>query len=132
MDFMEIALDEARKAYKKGEVPIGAVIIKGNKVIAKAHNLRERKNNALAHAEVLAIDKACKKLHNWRLSGCEMYVTLEPCTMCMGAIINSRIDKVYYGAPLENKGLNHEAAVEYMANEKCGEILRSFFEGKRA
>ena len=86
------------KAYKKLEVPVGAVIVKAGKIIAKAYNLRETKKNSLAHAEILCINKACKKLKNWRLEDCTMYVTLYPCEMCMGAIKQARIKKVYFGA----------------------------------
>lgn len=101
--FMELAIKEARKAYAKMEVPIGAVIVKNGKVIAKAHNLRETKKQACAHAEILAIEKACKKINAWRLEDSEMYVTLEPCPMCAGAIINSRMKKLYIGA-MDQKG----------------------------
>lgn len=94
--FIDIALKEAKKAFKKGEVPVGAVIVRNNKVIAKAHNLVESKKNAIMHAEVLAISKASKKIKNWRLSECDMYVTLEPCGMCKNAIELSRINKVYF------------------------------------
>ena len=93
--YMKLALKEAQKAYDKEEVPIGAIIVKDDKIIAKAHNLREIKNQTYAHAEMLAIEKACKKLNNWRLDGCDMYVTLEPCAMCAGAILNARIKNVY-------------------------------------
>lgn len=91
--FMKEALKEAKKAYKKLEIPVGAVIVKDGEIIAKAHNLRENKNSSIAHAEILAIEKANKKLNAWRLENCEMYITLEPCMMCMGAIVNSRIKK---------------------------------------
>ncbi|MHB8097393.1 MAG: nucleoside deaminase, partial [Erysipelotrichaceae bacterium] len=96
--YMNIALNEARKAYLIDEVPIGAVIIKDGRVISKAHNLRENKQSATAHAEVLAIEKACKKLGSWRLECCVLYVTLEPCTMCIGASILARVDGIVYGA----------------------------------
>lgn len=96
--FMKEAIKEAKKAYAKNEVPIGAVIVKNNKIIARAHNLRECKNQAIAHAEILAIEKACKKLKAWRLENCDMYVTLEPCPMCAGAILNARINNLYIGA----------------------------------
>ena len=122
--FMKEALKEARKAFQKDEVPIGAVIVKDGKIIARAHNLRETKKRATAHAEILAIEKACKKLEAWRLEGCDMYVTVEPCAMCAGAIINSRIKKVYIGTAeqrfgritskinlLEEDVLSHKAAV---------------------
>lgn len=96
-EFMQIALEEALKAEKEDEVPIGACIVKDGKVIARGHNRRERKQNALLHAEIICINKACKKLKSWRLNGCDLYVTLEPCSMCAGAIINARIDNVYFG-----------------------------------
>ena len=93
---MLIAVNEAKKAYKKCEVPVGCVIVKGDKVVAKTHNLREKYNSLLGHAEVIAINKATKKLKNWRLDGCDMYVTLEPCNMCKYIIKESRIDNTYY------------------------------------
>ena len=102
--FMKEALKEAKKAYEKDEIPVGAVIVKDNKIIARAHNLKESKNNSICHAEILAIQKACKKLNSWRLLDCEMYVTLEPCSMCAGALINSRIKKVYIGTADEKTG----------------------------
>ena len=102
--FMKEALKEAKKAYDKDEIPVGAVIVKDNKIIARAHNLKEGKNNAICHAEILAIQKACKKLDSWRLLDCEMYVTLEPCSMCAGALINSRIKKIYIGTSDEKTG----------------------------
>lgn len=96
--FMKSALKEAEKAEKINETPIGAVIVKDGKIIARGYNKRETKKNALMHAEIIAIDKASKKLGGWRLIGCDIYVTLEPCPMCMGAIISSRIENVYFGA----------------------------------
>ena len=144
--FMLLALDLAKKAQKKDEVPIGAVIVKDGKVIAKAFNLIERKQSATSHAEIIAINKACKKLKSWRLLDCEMYVTLEPCPMCAGAIANARIRKVYFGAYepksgsaeskfkiLTESGLNH--SVEYQGGvmqEQCAQILKDYFKGKRA
>ena len=92
--FMKEALREAQKAYDKKEIPVGAVIVKDNKIIARAHNVKEEKNDTTKHAEIIAIQKASKKLNAWRLTGCEMYVTLEPCSMCAGALIQSRISKV--------------------------------------
>lgn len=106
-NFIDIALKEAVKAYKKGEIPVGCVIIKDNIILAKAHNLIETKRNSTAHAEILAINKASKKIKNWRLNDCTLYTTLEPCKMCEGAIENSRISKVYYlTAKQENKVIN--------------------------
>ena len=102
--FMKEALKEAKKAYEKLEVPVGVVIVKDDKIIARAYNQKEMKNSPIKHAEIIAIEKACKKLNNWRLNDCEMYVTLEPCPMCTGAIINSRIKKVYIGAVQEKTG----------------------------
>ena len=102
--FMKVALKEAKKACEKLEVPVGAVIVKDGKIIAKAHNQKETKFDTTKHAEILAIQKASKKLGAWRLLDCEMYVTLEPCPMCAGAIINSRIKKVYIGASDEKTG----------------------------
>ena len=95
MDFMDIAINLAKKAYKLKEIPVGALIIKENKIISKAYNTREHSQQAINHAEIIAIKKACKKLKSWRLNECEMYVTLEPCAMCAGAILNSRIKKVH-------------------------------------
>ena len=141
--FMTIALNEAKKAYIKREVPVGAVIIKDDVIISKAHNLREYKNTSLAHAEILAIEKACKKLNSWRLDGCTMYVTLEPCMMCAGAITQSRIKKVVIGAMDEKNGVIESIAnvfdiktttkVEYeiQKEEKCSKILSNFFKELR-
>ena len=125
--FLEIAYKEAKKAYDKLEVPVGAVIVKDGKVVSKAYNLRETKKNALAHAEILCIDKACKKLKNWRLEGCIMYVTLYPCKMCIGAIRESRIDKVYFGA-YDDKNVCNDKKCEYIQNDECTNILKDFFE----
>ena len=102
--FMKEALKEAKKAYKKLEVPVGCVIVKDGKIIARAHNLKETKYDTTKHAEILAIKKASKKLESWRLIDCDMYVTLEPCPMCAGAIIQSRIKNLYYGASDEKTG----------------------------
>ena len=143
--FMEEALKEAQKAYKIGEVPIGAVVVRGGKIIAKAHNKREKTKNALMHAELIAINKACKKLHDWRLEKCELYVTLEPCPMCAGAILNARIEKVFYGAKdktaedglfekiVSSIRLNHKC--EHMQideyEKRCSSLLTNFFKTKR-
>lgn len=101
---MNVAISEAKKALENGEIPVGAVIVKDNIVIAKAHNTREENQNALEHAEVNAIKKACEYLNNWRLENCDMYVTMEPCPMCCGAILQSRIKNVYYGAYSKDNG----------------------------
>lgn len=95
MDFMKCAIDQAQKAYSKNEVPIGAVIVRNGKIISRAYNTREKTQQALNHAEIIAIQKACKKLKSWRLNDCEMYVTLEPCCMCAGAILNARIKRLH-------------------------------------
>ena len=143
--FMKEALKEARKAYDKLEVPVGAVIVKDGKIIARAHNLKETKFDTTKHAEILAIQKASKKLNSWRLLGCEMYVTLEPCSMCAGALINSRIKKVYIGTNdaktgavgsvfnlLEDYTFNHKVEIEKGLMEKeCRKILKEFFKKLR-
>lgn len=143
--FMKEALKEAKKAYDKLEVPVGAVIVKDGKIIAKAHNLKETKFDTTKHAEILAIQKASKKLKAWRLLDCEMYVTLEPCSMCAGALINSRIKKVYIGANDEKTGavgsvfnlledytFNHKVEVEKgILKNECQEILTEFFKKLR-
>ncbi len=142
--FMKAALKEAEKAFAKGEVPIGAVIVKEGKIIAKGHNTRESKKNATHHAEIKAINKACKKLGGWRLCGCTIYVTLEPCVMCAGAIINSRIDMVIYGTKDERFGccesvvnvfempFNHKPEiVSGVMQEECKNILQTFFKQLR-
>ena len=139
--FMKEALKEAKKAYDKLEVPVGVVIVKDNKIIARAYNQKEMKNSPIKHAEIIAIEKACKKLNNWRLNDCEMYVTLEPCPMCAGAIINSRINKVYIGAIQEKTGAcgsktniieEYKAEVKVdvefgILQEQCLKIVQDFF-----
>lgn len=95
--FMREAIKQAKIAFKKGEIPIGAVIVKDGKIIARGRNKREEMNLATAHAEIIAVNAACKKLKDWRLTGCEMFVTIEPCVMCAGAILNARMKKVYFG-----------------------------------
>lgn len=139
MDFMREAIKQAKKAAEIGEVPIGAVIVRDGKIIARAYNKRETKKNALLHAEVIAIDKACRKLGGWRLPRCEMYVTLEPCPMCMGAIISARIERVYFGAYDGKSGacgsacdvsksLPHKVeTVGGVHGDECAELLGSFF-----
>ena len=136
---MKSALKCAQKAYEEGEVPIGAVVVCDGKIVGRGHNLVETLVDATAHAEIEAIEKACKKLRSWRLPECEIYVTLEPCPMCMGAILNARIKKVYFGAyeakgrsltdVIANSGiLNHKAEVEGGVMEKeCAAILSGFF-----
>ncbi|NLX69343.1 MAG: nucleoside deaminase [Clostridiales bacterium] len=142
---MEQALEEAQKAYDMGEVPIGAVIVKDGIIIARGHNLRETYKDPTLHAEMVAIREAAEKLGGWRLSGCELYVTLEPCPMCAGAIIQSRIERVIFGA-MDPKGgcagslynlladsrFNHRAeVVSGVMEEECRRIIQIFFKAKR-
>lgn len=142
--FMKSALKCAQKAYEEGEVPIGAVVVLDGKVISRGHNRRTGRQIATAHAEIEAIEKACKKLKSWRIPECELYVTLEPCPMCMGAALNARIKKIYFGA-YEDKGrsltseiananlLNHKIEVEGgVMEEECKKILSDFFSSMRA
>ena len=143
--FMKEALKEAKKAYKKLEVPVGAVIVKNGEIIARAYNQKEFKYDTTKHAEILAIQRASKKLKAWRLLDCEMYVTLEPCSMCAGAIINSRIKKLYIGAMdyktgavgsklnlLEDYTFNHKVQVETgVLQKECENILKDFFKDLR-
>ena len=143
--YMDSALKEAMKAYKLNEVPIGAVIVKDNKIIARGHNMKNSLNNVLKHAELIAIEKAQKKLDNWRLDDCEIYVTLEPCPMCASAIQQSRIKKVYYG--LENKDVENHKIMKLIFRKnntnkevlyekipyfiEIEEIMNNFFSNKR-
>jgi len=143
--FMSEALKEAEKAAAAAEVPIGCVIVKDGKIIARAHNRTIRDNNPVAHAEILAIQKAAKKLKNYRLTKCDIYVTIEPCAMCAGAMVWARIKKVVYGASdikagacgsifnvVQNKKLNHYVRVKSGILEKnCSKIMRDFFKEKR-
>lgn len=139
--FMYAALKEAIKSYGKEEIPVGAVIVKDGKIIARGHNLKETKNDTTNHAEIIAIRKASKKIKSWRLTGCTMYVTLEPCTMCAGALIQARLDKVVIGTMDEKTGacgsvlniiedykFNHKVEIEKGVMEKeCKAILQQFF-----
>ncbi len=143
---MDIAIEEAEKAYKIDEVPVGAVIVNGEgKIISKAHNVKEGTNNPCGHAEILAIQKACKEIENWRLTDYHMYVTLEPCVMCMGAIHSARLSSVTFGAydrkggaltlgyriPFDKK-LNHRFSVVGGLNHyRCSRLLSQFFKEKR-
>ena len=143
--FMKEALKEAKKAYKKLEIPVGAVIVKDGEIIARAHNQKETKLDTTKHAEMIAIQRASKKLGQWRLLDCEMYVTLEPCTMCAGAIINSRIKKIYVGTSDEKTGavgsvlnlfdnytFNHKVEYEKgILQKECEELLKKFFKELR-
>ena len=139
--FMKLALNEAYRAYEIDEVPIGAVIVKDNKIIGRGYNLRETSNDPTSHAEIVAIREASKRLGGWRLIGCTMYVTIEPCPMCAGAIINSRIERLVIGATdpkmggcgsvidiTQNPQFNHMVKVEFgILEEDCSTVVKSFF-----
>jgi len=143
--FMREALKEAKKAYDKLEVPVGCVIVKDGKIVARGHNVKETKKDTTKHAEMIAIQKASKKLDSWRLLDCEMYVTLEPCSMCAGAIINDRIKNLYIGTLDEKTGaagsvlnlftdypFNHKVEVETgILKKDCEKILKNFFKELR-
>lgn len=142
--YMQIALREAKRSFNLNEVPIGAVIVKDDIIIAKAHNTRNKTQKAINHAEILVISKACKKLKSWRLEDCDIYVTLEPCPMCAGAILNARIKNLYFGAYdktsktnllnqiMQDNRLNHKTCVKGGILEfACGELLTNFFKAKR-
>ena len=135
--FMKMAYCEAKKAYKNDEIPVGCVIVCENEIVACGYNKKERKNNALMHAEIIAIDKACRKLGSWRLDNCDIYVTLEPCMMCMGAIIESRIRNVYYGTKNKSEQMYVFNMVDRFVNlynvndADCSKILSDFFINKR-
>ena len=133
--YMNVAINEAKKALKKGEVPVGAIIVKNNKIISKAYNKKEKSKNVTKHAEIIAISKACKKLKNWRLDDCEIYVTMEPCMMCCGAIEQSRIKKIVYGVKNENYGytsnLKNIKIISQICENTCREMIQGFFKKKR-
>lgn len=141
--YMQLALKEAKKAYKKGEVPVGAVIVKNNKVISKAHNTKNKKNCVINHAEIIAIKKASRKLKNWRLNDCTIYITLYPCAMCASAINQSRISKVVIGADnynnsdivdkilLDKSNGTDIVIVHNILKDDCGKLLKQFFTKKR-
>ena len=144
MNYLNEAYKEAKKALTINEVPVGAVIVKDNKIIARAYNKKEINNDPLGHCELIAIKKACKKLKSWRLIGCDIYVTLEPCVMCLGALVHSRINKIYYGTVdnrfgaiegnlhlLSENNFNHIPEYKNLNDEKCGKILKDFFSKKR-
>lgn len=141
---MEKALELARKAYRLGEVPVGAVVVRDGEIIGEGYNLREREGSVIAHAEVIAIEQACKRLGTWRLSGCTLYVTMEPCPMCAGALVNSRIDRVVYGCKDAAAGclgsvidfnsypFNHSfETASGICSRECTELLQEFFRQKR-
>ena len=143
--FMREALKEARKAYEKGEIPVGAVVVCGEKVIARGHNKRAQSGDIFSHAEVAALKKAAKKTEDWRLNGCDLFVTLEPCAMCAGAAVNARVRKIYFGAYDEKSGCcgsaaditkvfmpNHKTEAEGgVLKEECSLLLKDFFAKRR-
>lgn len=142
--YIDAALEEAMLAYDLNEVPVGAVIVKDNQIIAKAHNLKKNTNNIMNHAEIVAIIEASSYLGDWRLNDCDMYVTLEPCPMCAGAIVQSRIKNLYIGTSsniksnkniidsiFNNNDYYHQVKVEFLDNKDCSQILTDFFENKR-
>ncbi len=142
--YMDIALEEAKKAFVENEVPVGAVIVKNNEIIAKSHNLKAKTCNILNHAEIIAISEAAALLKDWRLIDCEMYITLEPCPMCAGAIQQSRIKKVFIGAKsnvlsntdivekvFNNNEFCHRVEYKYFNDKRCSKILSDFFLNKR-
>lgn len=141
--FMRKALEEAKKAFSEDEVPVGAVMVRNGEIIASAHNTRESDKNALHHAEIKAIDEACKALGGWRLVGCTLYVTLEPCPMCAGAIINARVERVVYGAYDKKAGsfgtmldltsypLYKPEVEGGVLSDECSALLSDFFKAKR-
>ena len=144
LDFMKIALKEAKKAKQQDEVPVGAVIVYDGKIIAKAYNKREKSKDATNHAEILCIKKACKKMKDFRLLDADIYVTLEPCLMCLGAILNARIKNVYFGASINKEGaltskdiierveLNHKCEIEGgILAEECSSLVSDYFKTKR-
>ena len=143
-EFLKAALEEAKLALAINEVPVGAVIVKEGKIISRAHNLRETLRDPLAHAEILAIKQASDIMDDWRLTGCELYVTLEPCPMCAGAIIQSRIKRVYIGCfdpkagacgsvinVVQHPSWNHFVDVKWLYDEECNNLLTDFFKSKR-
>ena len=143
--YMRAAIEEAKRAEVKGEVPIGAVVVFEGEIVGKGHNLRETTQNAVTHAEMMAIQEACQTIGSWRLEKCDMFVTLEPCVMCSGAIVLSRIEQVYYGAVdakggateslyelLSDQRLNHQVSLERgVLEEECGQLLKNFFKTLR-
>lgn len=141
--FLLEAVKEAKKAETIGEIPVGAVVVCDGKIISRGHNIREKSQIATKHAEIIAIEKACKKLGSWRLDNCEIYVSLEPCPMCAGAIANARISKLYFGARektsqdgllnaiLSSSRLNHKLQYEYLPCEEASQLLTVFFKKRR-
>lgn len=143
-DYMKEALIEAKRAFEQGEIPVGAIIVKDGEIIARAYNMKESMKCVTAHAEILCIQEASRKLDNWRLNDCEMYVTLEPCPMCAGAILQSRLSKLYIGAPQDKTGafgsaasfgydenLNKFLQITWEMDPRCLKIIKDFFKERR-
>ena len=143
--YMMAAIRQAECALRRDEVPVGAVVVKDGRIIARGYNQREGKGDPTAHAELIAVQRAAKRMGDWRLTGCTVYVTLEPCPMCAGVMVNARVDRVVYGAKdpkagyggslhntMEDSNLNHRCQVQGgVLEERCGALLRRFFQGKR-
>lgn len=143
--FMSLAIAEAQKAFRKDEVPVGAVIVKNNKVVSKGFNIREKTNDPTGHAEIVTIRKACKKLKSWRLEDCTIYITVEPCSMCAGTILWTRMKRIVYGTKdvkggalgssynlFEQPNLNHHPEIEGgVLESKCAQLMKNFFKQKR-
>lgn len=142
----EILVEESKKANLEGEVPVSAVIVKNNEILSVSHNLKEKKNSVLAHAEILAIEEASKKINNWRLDGCDIYISLEPCSMCASAIHQARIDHIYYFVKRNNPSLSETLLEQIVVEKNCNKntsleyieykddlkvILRDFFKNRR-
>jgi len=130
--FMREALCEAEKAGAKGEIPIGAVVVFEDRIIGRGHNLRETTGDPTAHAEIIALREAARCIGHWRLIGCTLYVTLEPCPMCIGAVINGRVDSTLYDLPGERKFNHHPEATGGVLEAECAALLRDFFQNRRA
>ncbi|MGL4874418.1 MAG: nucleoside deaminase [Clostridium sp.] len=144
MDYLDLAREEAKKALENDEIPVGAIIVQDGEIIGKGYNLKEKLKNPLAHAEIIAINEAVQKKKDWRLKGAEMYVTLEPCSMCISAIIQSRISKLHIGwfnrdmgacgtvlDLSQNRHLNSYVEVIWHYDKRCGDLIKNFFEGRR-
>ncbi|PRR80762.1 nucleoside deaminase [Clostridium vincentii] len=144
MNYMDYAIEEANKALEKGEIPVGAIVVKAGIIIGKGYNEKEGKKDPTQHAEIIAIKEACANIGDWRLIGCEMYVTLEPCPMCTGAILQSRIGKLYIGTfnkdtgacgsvvnLIDNRNLNSFVNTIWTYDERCSKLLQEFFKRQR-
>lgn len=144
MNYMDYAIEEGKKALKSGEIPVGAIIVKNDIIIGKGYNIKEKNSDPTAHAEIIAIRDACNTIGDWRLNGCEMYVTLEPCPMCAGAILQSRLSKLYIGTYnkdmgacgsviniIDNRSLNSFVNTIWTYDERCSELISSFFQNRR-